>query len=139
MRREEDNSRGVAKEPESLPMRSKLRIAQTSIGEIQFFGGIVVEQLDCAGNLTMADVKSPEFTETLHVVHTPRVCGGRARIAGTRITVWVLERKRRGGDSVADILRAFPSLNEAQVYAGWAYADEHRAEIDADIQDNEDG
>jgi uncharacterized protein (DUF433 family) len=45
---------------------------------------------------------------------TPGIVGGDARIAGTRIPVWVLENYRRLGLSEARILENYPSLHAAE-------------------------
>lgn len=42
---------------------------------------------------------------------TPRVCGGNACIAGTRISVWVLVNARRLGVSEANLLKDYPALS----------------------------
>ena len=65
------------------------------------------------------------------IVHTPGVCGGRARIDGTRIKVkhvyrWVEEQ----GMSPAQVVEQYPHLTRAQVYAALAYFWSHPAEID---------
>lgn len=38
------------------------------------------------------------------------VCGGAARVAGTRIPVWQLEQARRWGATEAELLGAYPGL-----------------------------
>lgn len=68
---------------------------------------------------------------------SPDVCGGEARIAGTRIPVWVLEQARRLGTSEADILTAYPSLQPKNLAAAWAYVQAHPEEIENDIRANE--
>jgi uncharacterized protein (DUF433 family) len=40
---------------------------------------------------------------------TPKVCGGQACIANTRIPVWVLVEARRLGYSDADLLTSYPT------------------------------
>lgn len=68
-----------------------------------------------------------------HVVLTPGVCGGRPRVAGTRIRVAdVAEWHERQGWSVDEILGQFPQLTRGDVYAALAYYWDHRQEIDAD-------
>jgi uncharacterized protein (DUF433 family) len=66
----------------------------------------------------------------------PRVCGGSARIAGTRIPVWSLESWRRLGASDAEILRNYPSLLGSDLLNAWTYVDRHRQEIDREIDEN---
>lgn len=68
---------------------------------------------------------------------TPGVCGGDARIAGTRIPIWSLINYRRLGASDARILQDFPHLSAADLVNAWNYAQAHPEEIEAAIQKNE--
>jgi uncharacterized protein (DUF433 family) len=68
---------------------------------------------------------------------TPGVCGGEARIANTRIPVWLLEQSRRLGMSDADLLRNYPSLRAEDLVNAWDYVRAQRAEIDEAIRLNE--
>ena len=68
------------------------------------------------------------------IVRTPGVCGGQARVAGTRIKVkhiyrWVEE----GGRTPAQVVADYPHLTRAQVHAALAYFWAHEAEVRADI------
>ena len=65
------------------------------------------------------------------------ICGGDARIAGTRIPVWGLVQSRRLGMSDAELLRCYPSLRADDLDHAWAYAQAHPQEIDRQIVDNE--
>jgi uncharacterized protein (DUF433 family) len=72
------------------------------------------------------------------IVKTPGTCGGRARIAGTRIKVehiynWV----ERQGMSPAQVVKEFPHLTMAQVHAALAYYWSHQDEIQRDIAEGE--
>jgi len=78
-------------------------------------------------------------TLTDHITKTPNVCGGRACIRGTRITVWGLVAYRRLGLADAEILRAVQGLTLADLRAGLEYAAAHAEEIDRDIRENEEG
>lgn len=86
---------------------------------------------------SLGTVYPVETEEGPGVVHTPSVCGGRARLAGTRITVWGLVEHRRGGLDDSAILGVVPGLTAAQLAACWAYADEHPQEIEADLRAND--
>ena len=66
----------------------------------------------------------------------PRVCGGSARIAGTRIPVWSLESWRRLGASDDEILRNHPSLQASDLLNAWQYVARHALEIDREISEN---
>lgn len=65
------------------------------------------------------------------------ICGGSARIAGTRITVWGLVEARRNGYSEADLLASYPSLSATDLANAWAYAETFPDEIETEIRENE--
>jgi uncharacterized protein (DUF433 family) len=72
------------------------------------------------------------------IVKTPGTCGGRARIAGTRIKVehiynWV----ERQGMTPAQVVKEYPHLTMAQVHAALAYYWSHQEEIQRDIVEGE--
>jgi uncharacterized protein (DUF433 family) len=72
------------------------------------------------------------------IIKTPDTCGGRARIAGTRIKVeqvfnWV-ERQRMTPD---EVVKDFPHLTKAQVHAALSYYWSHQEEIQRDIAEGE--
>ena len=67
----------------------------------------------------------------------PSVCGGDPCIARTRIPVWLLERYRRLGVTERDLLDSYPSLRAEDLANAWAFARIHAAEIDSQIQANE--
>lgn len=67
------------------------------------------------------------------IVRSPGVCGGRPRIAGSRITVdHLVTYDRILGDEggVAGLLRAYPHLTARQVQTAFEYYRTHTAEID---------
>lgn len=68
---------------------------------------------------------------------TPRVCGGEACIAKTRIPVWVLVEARRLGYSDADLLRSYPTITATDLANAWVYAEAHPDEIELAIEHNE--
>lgn len=68
---------------------------------------------------------------------TPGVCGGRACIRNTRITVWGLVNAHRLGASNEQILQNIVGLTPDDLHAASDYYREHPAEIDEDIRDNE--
>jgi uncharacterized protein (DUF433 family) len=60
--------------------------------------------------------------------------GGKACIAGHRIRVSDIVRNRdRLGYTPAQIVKALPTIDLAQVRAALKYYEEHKAEIDAEI------
>jgi uncharacterized protein (DUF433 family) len=68
---------------------------------------------------------------------TPGICGGRPRIAGTRIAVHRVAGYYRLGYSPEEILNALNSLNLQQVYAALAHSLANPDEIDAALRDEE--
>lgn len=73
------------------------------------------------------------------ITKTAGVCGGRACIAGTRITVWGLISYRALGLDERAILAAVPLLMSDQLAAAFRYADENADEIAHDLAKNEAG
>jgi uncharacterized protein (DUF433 family) len=71
-----------------------------------------------------------------HIAKNPGICGGKARIAGHRITVQdVVLSHQRNGLSPDEIVSAYQTIGLADVYAALAYYHDHQAEIDAQIRD----
>jgi uncharacterized protein (DUF433 family) len=69
-----------------------------------------------------------------HIVSTPDTCGGKPRIAGTRIQVkHVAVMHEREGMPPEQIVSEYPHLTLADIYAALAYYHDHREAIDADI------
>ncbi|GAI34696.1 unnamed protein product [marine sediment metagenome] len=54
----------------------------------------------------------------------PNVCHGKPCIKGTRIMVWIIVSCLANGDSVEDILEAYPGLKREDIHAALAYAAE---------------
>ncbi len=85
---------------------------------------------------------SPETT-TLpviaeHIVATPGTCGGKPRIAGTRIKVQhVAFWHEKMGMTPAQIVAEYPHLSLAGVHSALAYYYDHRAEIEKDVREGE--
>jgi uncharacterized protein (DUF433 family) len=78
-------------------------------------------------------------TKTLdeHIETTPEIAGGKPRIAGHRITVEnIAVWHERMGKSVEEIAAEY-DLSLADIHAGLAYYFDHRAEIDASIQESD--
>jgi uncharacterized protein (DUF433 family) len=58
------------------------------------------------------------------IERNPDVMLGKPVIKGTRIGVELLVRKLSSGYSIANLLNAYPNLNEKQILAALAYAAE---------------
>lgn len=73
-----------------------------------------------------------------NIVKTPGTCGGRARIAHTRIPVWlVVLWHEKHGCTVEDITNTYPYVTEAVIAEALEYAKANRPEINQDILDQE--
>lgn len=68
---------------------------------------------------------------------TPKVCGGEACIANTRIPVWVLVEARRLGYSDLDLLTSYPTITATDLANAWVYAEAYPDEIELAIEQNE--
>jgi uncharacterized protein (DUF433 family) len=72
-----------------------------------------------------------------HIEMTPKVRGGRPRIAGTRITVAdIVIMHLRLGQSLEEIAGKY-DVDLADVYAAMTYYYDHRSEIDGSIEADE--
>jgi uncharacterized protein (DUF433 family) len=79
---------------------------------------------------------SPAATASpVHIEVTPGTCGGKPRIAGTRIRVQdIVIWHERLGLSADEICSQYPQVNLAAVYAALAYYHDHRDEIDRQME-----
>ena len=75
--------------------------------------------------------------EKSHIESTPGACGGKPRIAGTRIRVQDVVFWTEEGRSPDEIVGSFPHLTLADVYAALAYYHDNRNLIDQHIRDDE--
>ncbi len=64
------------------------------------------------------------------------VCGGKAVVKGTRIPVWLIFQRYRAGQAPEEIQAAHPHLSLSQIQEALAYAFDHLAEIQNDLQAN---
>jgi uncharacterized protein (DUF433 family) len=79
---------------------------------------------------------TPRLVE--HIVSTPGTCGGRPRIAGSRIRVQdIVVWHEVHGLSPDEIVSQFPGLTLADVYAALTYYHDHREEIRQYMRDAE--
>ncbi len=79
---------------------------------------------------------APRLVE--HIVSTPGTCGGRPRIAGSRIRVQdIVVWHEVHGLSPDEIVSQFPGLTLADVYAALTYYHDHREEIRQYMRDAE--
>ncbi len=78
----------------------------------------------------MATAKPTVYT---YVTKTPGMCGGKARIEGTRIRVYNVASLHKEGATDEQIREAYPDLTPAHVHAALAYYYDNREEIDAEL------
>jgi uncharacterized protein (DUF433 family) len=69
------------------------------------------------------------------VVQTPGTCGGRPRIAVTRVTIQNIAIDFNAGMQPEEIIAERTHLTQAQVYAALAYYFANKEAINADITD----
>lgn len=75
---------------------------------------------------------------TEHIEITPGTCGGKPRIAGTRIRVQdVVVWHDRMGMNPDEIAATYPHLTLADVYAALSYYHDHRDQIRAHLREDE--
>lgn len=75
---------------------------------------------------------------TAAIVSTPGTCGGRPRIAGSRIRVQdVASWYESEGMSPDEIVATYPQLSLGEVHAALAYYYDHLDEIRRDVADDE--
>ena len=67
---------------------------------------------------------------------TPNVCGGSACVIRTRIPVWSIVEYMLMGIGKAKLLLNFPTLRAQDLANIWAYYEANKAEIDAEILEN---
>jgi uncharacterized protein (DUF433 family) len=80
--------------------------------------------------------KSEPVSSHPYVVQTKGVCGGRARIRGSRISVRTIAEYVRNGQSRSDILFLYPHIEPAAIDDAIGYYADHRQEIEAEIAEN---
>jgi uncharacterized protein (DUF433 family) len=66
---------------------------------------------------------------------SPDVCGGRLRIAGTRVTVLQIVTLYKRGETAEEIAESYPHVTLAQVYAALAYYHANQAAIEQELAD----
>lgn len=68
----------------------------------------------------MADADEKEWRERISV--DPRICHGKPCIRGTRIMVSIVLDYLKAGETQQEILRQYPTLQEADIQAAMCYA-----------------
>lgn len=78
----------------------------------------------------------PEPEPHPHIVRTDGVCGGRARIRGSRIAVSAIAELYRQGEPVEEIAATYRHLDPAAIRDAVGYYLDHTEEIDSEIEAN---
>lgn len=68
---------------------------------------------------------------------TADVCGGEARIARTRIPIWLLVQQQQLGITEDELLSDYPTLRAEDLHNAWNYYRAHKNEINILIKENE--
>jgi uncharacterized protein (DUF433 family) len=78
-------------------------------------------------------------TTTNHIEYSPEICGGRPRVAGTRIRVQdIYVWHELQGHSPEEIVTSYPQLSLAAVHAALAYYHDHREAIENEVRAEQD-
>ena len=75
-------------------------------------------------------------TEHPHIVCVDGICGGRAIIEGSRVSVRHIAQLYKAGTTVDEVLQAHPHLKASAVYDAISYYLDHQAEIEQEIVEN---
>jgi uncharacterized protein (DUF433 family) len=70
---------------------------------------------------------------TSWIEKTPNVCGGDARVRGTRIQVWLIVLNQKLGRTDAELLADYPTLTQADLDAVWDYYRDNPLEVEQTI------
>ena len=74
--------------------------------------------------------------QTNYIVQDEGICGGKPRIAGTRMKVQHIALEYiHAGLSIEEILQSHPHLKPAQIHAALSYYFDHQVDIERDIRE----
>lgn len=74
------------------------------------------------GKETLHMTADMKMDEEGRIVSIPGVCHGKPVVRGTRIMVWLILEYLANGDSIEDVLAAYPDLTREDVQACLSYA-----------------
>lgn len=57
-----------------------------------------------------------------YIVADPHICHGKPTFKGTRIMVWQILSMLKAGESIKNIIKAYPSLADKHINAAYDYA-----------------
>ena len=78
---------------------------------------------------------STEIQLDAMLTSTPGVCGGRLRIAGTRVTVLQIVTLYKQGETPEEMALNFPHVALAQIYAALAYYHANQTDVEQELAD----
>ncbi|HSN88561.1 MAG TPA: DUF433 domain-containing protein [Thermoanaerobaculia bacterium] len=81
-------------------------------------------------------MRTPEPEPHPYVVHTDGVCGGRARLRGSRIPVSAIAELYREGEPVEEIIATYRHVDPVAIHDAIGYYLDHEEEIDSEIEAN---
>ena len=76
------------------------------------------------------------FLNGTYINKTSGILGGKARINGTRIPVWLIVSLYESGMDYDEIIADYPRIGEDDIDAALRYYEDNRDEIWQDIEDN---
>jgi uncharacterized protein (DUF433 family) len=76
-------------------------------------------------------------TEHPHIVRTEGIVGGRPRIRGSRLAVWLIAALWKEGGSVEELAQSYGHVPKAAVFDAISYYLDHQQEIDQEIEENQ--
>lgn len=75
------------------------------------------------------DAEANEESST-RIITNPDICHGKPVIRGTRIMVWLIVELLANGESIEEILDAYPSLTREDILACLAYRTKKKFRLD---------
>ena len=78
-------------------------------------------------------MKADRKTNHPYIVCTEGIVGGRPRVKGTGLSVELLARFHKMGESPADMLEMYPNLTPAALYDALSYYYDHQQQFDEGI------
>ena len=84
---------------------------------------------------TMAEIEIKQ-TEHPHIVRVPDIAGGEPIIKGTRVPVRAIALHYKAGETLEEILEAYPHISPAAIFDAISYYLDHQEEIETLIEEN---
>jgi uncharacterized protein (DUF433 family) len=88
---------------------------------------------DLAEELLQSQIQAPDHP---YIIRREGFRGGKPILRGSNMPVWLVVAMWKSGDTVDEILTAYPHLQPAAVYDAMSYYFDHREEVEAQIAEN---